>query len=40
MEQCETVEQYGGTEWNSMVEQCGTMWHSVVEQWSTVVKQC
>ena len=32
MEQCETVEQYGGTERNSMVEQCGTMWHSVVEQ--------
>ena len=40
MEQCETVEQYGGTGWNSMVEQCGTMWHSVVEQCSTVVKQC
>ena len=36
MEQCGAVEQYGGTVWNSMVEQCGTMWQSVVEQCETV----
>ena len=42
VEQCRggTLEQYGETVWNSMVEQCGTMWHSVVEQYGGTVEQC
>ena len=34
-----TVEQYGGTVWNSTVEQCGTMC-GMVEQWNGMVEQC
>ena len=30
----ETVQQCGGTVWNSVVEQCGTVW------WNSVVEQC